>query len=63
MKGDEQKAMRISPVSREDLVSGTSGTTSKKLMVGERERKSCNCIVFCSLPLGRHQSNTLGKGE
>lgn len=39
MKSDEQKAMRVSPVRREDLVSGTSGTTSKKLMVGERERK------------------------
>lgn len=39
MKGDEQKALRISPVRREGLVSGTSGTTSKKLMVQERERK------------------------
>ena len=39
MKGDEQKAMKVSPVRREDLVSGTSGATSKKLMVGERERK------------------------
>lgn len=39
MKGDEQKAIRISPVRREGLVSRTSGTTSKKLMVQERVRK------------------------
>lgn len=43
MKADEQKAMKVSPVRREDLVSGTSGTTSKKLMVGE----SYNCIICC----------------
>jgi len=38
MKGNVEKAMRVSPVRREDLVSGTSGRTSKKLVVGERER-------------------------
>lgn len=43
MKVDGQKAMKLSPVRREDLVSGNSGTTSKKLMVGE----SYNCIVCC----------------
>lgn len=43
VKVDEQKAIKVSPVRREDLVSGTSGTTSKKLMVGE----SYNCIICC----------------
>lgn len=61
MKGDEQMAIKIAPMGREDLVNGTSGTTNKKLMVGKRE--SCNYIIFCQLPLVVHQSNTMCKEE
>lgn len=36
IKGDEQMAMKISLLRREDLVNGTSGTTNKKLMAGKK---------------------------
>lgn len=61
MKDDEQMAMKISPMRREDLVNGTSGPTNKKLMVGKTE--SCNYIIVCQLSLGRHQSNTMCNEE
>lgn len=48
MKGNEQMAMKMSQMKREDLVNGTSGTTSKKLM--ERE-KVVTTFYFVSFPL------------